>query len=190
MNFKSVLLGFLTIREMSGYEMKALIDESVGFFFGATYGSIYPAVRDLEVDGFVEKTIIIQHDRPNKNVYRITQAGRDYLKDQLRTPPAPDNFRSEFLIRLFFGRHIQPTQLLEWISQDRQIRQTLLNKLRETERGIPEHETFERMCLGFGLTYYTSTLAWLDEVEAQVRALADGGIGVKEAEEAPNQRED
>src|ERR687883_548981 len=53
MNLKSVLLGFLTSRDLTGYELKHLMERSVGHFFGASYGSIYPALRDLEEAGLV-----------------------------------------------------------------------------------------------------------------------------------------
>jgi DNA-binding PadR family transcriptional regulator len=172
MNFKSVLLGFLTLEDLSGYELKAMMDRSVGFFFGATYGSIYPALRELEAHGMVEKTTIVQSRRPNKNVYKLTPAGYDYFRAQLDVPPAQENFRSEFMIKLFFGRHQRPEKLLEWITQERDFRQAQLRKLQETEKSIPAESVYPRMCLNFGLTYYTGTLSWLDEVEAQVRALA------------------
>lgn len=178
MNFKSVLLGFLAIRDMSGYELKAIMDNSVGFFFGSTYGSIYPALQELEAGGLVEKTTVVQQERPNKNIYHITSAGKSYFLTQMETPPALDTYRSEFLIRLFFGKHQRPEQLLRWIAQDRAFRQAQLQKLQETEKEIPSHEAFGRMCLEFGLTYFTSTLAWLDKVQEEVNELARRDVNI------------
>jgi DNA-binding PadR family transcriptional regulator len=170
-NLKSVLLGFLADRDMSGYDLKAMMERSVGFFFGATYGSIYPALRELEQGGLVEKTTIVQQERPNKNLYRITPAGTDYLQAQMRTPPAPDTFRSELLIRLFFGKHTQPAQLLEWVAQNRSLREEHLKTLHETDARIPKHAHFAKLCHRYGIRHYTSTLQWLDDVEAEIRTL-------------------
>ena len=76
MNLRAVLLGFLTRGDLTGYELKGAMDESVGFFFGARYGSIYPTLRSLEEEGFVRSTLVVQSDRPNKKVYSLTPEGR------------------------------------------------------------------------------------------------------------------
>lgn len=38
-----IILGLLMEGPMSGYEMKKTIDSSVGLFYRASYGSLYPA---------------------------------------------------------------------------------------------------------------------------------------------------
>ena len=42
-----VILGMLSWRPMSGYEIKALVDRSTRFFWAASYGQIYPELRKL-----------------------------------------------------------------------------------------------------------------------------------------------
>src|SRR5919206_3020020 len=101
MNLKSVLLGFLTNGDLTGYELKHLMERSVGHFFGASYGSIYPALKDLEGAGLVRSTRVVQSERPNKKVYSITPEGEAYFREALSEPPAPDSVRSEFLMHLF-----------------------------------------------------------------------------------------
>ena len=95
MNLRAVLLGFLTRGDLTGYELKGAMDESVGFFFGASYGSIYPALRSLEEEGFARSTLVVQSDRPNKKVYSLTPEGRAYILEGLKKPLAADSFRSK-----------------------------------------------------------------------------------------------
>ena len=66
MDLRSVLLGFLRRGDHTGYELKAAMDESVGFFFGVSYGSIYPALKALEVGGMVRVREVVQSGKPNK----------------------------------------------------------------------------------------------------------------------------
>ncbi len=182
MNLRSVLLGFLTRGDLTGYELKGAMDESVGFFFGASYGSIYPALRSLEEEGLVRSTLVVQSDRPNKKVYSLTPEGRAYFLEALKEPPAEDSFRSEFLMQLFFGRHQDPERLLALIEDHRSSLRDSLERLRRTEekiRKVPQAR-FGLLCLRYGLVYYENTLAWLDAAEREVRATANEGAPARE----------
>jgi DNA-binding PadR family transcriptional regulator len=185
MNLKAVLLGFLTRGDLTGYELKGAMDESVGFFFGASYGSIYPTLRTLEEENLVRSTLIVQSDRPNKKVYSLTPEGRAYFLEALQEPPAKDTFRSEFLTHLFFGRHQDPERLLALIGDYRDRLLGSLERLRGTEHEVREVATpYELMCVRFGLTRYEATLSWLDSVEEEVRAMTAGVVRAAEIDGA------
>ena len=49
-----VILGFLGFEPMSGYEIKAFVDNSTRFFWAASYGQIYPALKRLAEAGLIE----------------------------------------------------------------------------------------------------------------------------------------
>ena len=182
MNLRAVLLGFLTRGDLTGYEIKGAMDESVGFFFGASYGSIYPTLRSLEEDSLVRSTLVVQSDRPNKKIYSLTPEGRAYFLEALREPPAEDGFRSEFLMQLFFGHHQDPERVLALIEDHRTSLRGSLERLRRTEEEIREipRARYGLMCLRYGLVYYENTLAWLDDVEGEVRAIANEGAPARE----------
>jgi DNA-binding PadR family transcriptional regulator len=182
MNLKAVLLGFLMRSDLTGYELKGAMDDSVGYFFGASYGSIYPALKSLEEEGLVRSTLVVQTERPNKKVYSITPKGEEYFREALKERPSEDTFRSEFMMQLFFGRHQEPERLLALIEDHRASIQDSLERLRETERRIREvpQARFGFMCLRFGLVYHESALAWLDDVEKEVRAIAaEDGVAAR-----------
>jgi len=182
MNLKAVLLGFLARRDLTGYELKGAMDERIGFFFGASYGSIYPTLRSLEEEGLVRSTLVVQSSRPNKKVYSLTPEGRAYFLEALKEPPAEDSFRSEFLMQLFFGRHQDAGRLLALIDDRRSSLRDSLERLRRTEEEIREipQARFGLMCLRYGLVSYENSLAWLDEVEKEVRTIANEGTPARE----------
>ena len=178
MDLKAVILGFLTRGSLTGYELKKAMDESVGFFFGASYGSIYPALKGLEGDGSVRVERVVQSDRPNKKVYTLTPEGEARFRKSLEEPPAGDSFRSEFLMRLFFGAHGEPGRLLEQISRYRESQEEGLEKLRRVEEEVEGVATpYEMLCLRYGLESNEAKLRWLEGVEREVRALGNGGDG-------------
>jgi len=173
-DLRTVLLGFLTRGNLTGYELRHLMQRSVGFFFGASYGSIYPALRDLEEAGLVRSTLVVQEDRPNKKVYEITREGRERFRARLvEGAPAEDNYRSELLMHLFFGEEHEGERLLEMVEEYEARCGAKLESLRGVEEEFGEvMSPYQRMCLRSGLSYFRSRLDWVAGVEEQLRSLA------------------
>lgn len=109
-----VILGLLSHEELTGYEIKKRMDTALHYFWGASYGSIYPTL-----DGLVERALAIRRELPGdprkKQVYAITDAGRDYLREWLKRPAERDEIRYETLLKLFFGNEGGPAQAIAHI---------------------------------------------------------------------------
>ena len=92
-----VILGLLSHEDLTGYEIKKRMDTSLKYFWGASYGSIYPALSDL-----VERGLAIKRDGSENNrskiIYSITDEGRSYLKEWLKLPVERDELRYETLV--------------------------------------------------------------------------------------------
>lgn len=109
-----VILGLLSHEELTGYEIKKRMDTVLKYFWGASYGSIYPTLNDLVRRGFATKRGDAESKR-NKQIYTITDDGRKYLKEWLMLPVEKDELRYETLLKLFSemsrGKHRQSTIL-------------------------------------------------------------------------------
>lgn len=186
MDLKTVLLGFLTRGSLTGYELRRLMQRSVGYFFGASYGSIYPALRDLEGAGLVRSTLVVQEDRPNKKVYEITAEGRDRFRARLgEGSPADDSYRSELLMHLFFGEDHDPERLVEMVGEYADRCRAKLESLRGVEDEFGEGMSpYQRMCLRSGLSQFRCRIEWAAEVEEQLRALVGRRTGDEARDEA------
>ncbi|MBK7448579.1 MAG: PadR family transcriptional regulator [Anaerolineales bacterium] len=55
MSLKHAILGFLSFKPFSGYELKKAFDSSVQHFWPANQSQIYRTLAELEGGGFVEK---------------------------------------------------------------------------------------------------------------------------------------
>ena len=117
MDVKTLCLGVLTERDLTGYEIKQHFEEAFSHFFVAGYGSIYPALADLTERGLVSCTSVLQEKRPDKKVYSLTQKGRDALIEELMTTPPRHKVRSEFLVLMVFA-HLLPTTKVTEIADD------------------------------------------------------------------------
>src|ERR1051326_8203492 len=97
-----VILGMVSREPRSGYEIKALVDDTTRFFWAASYGQIYPELKRLSEAGLVEGRDEPRGERP-RTVYAITADGEDELRDWLRRPPETFEMREEGLLKLFFA---------------------------------------------------------------------------------------
>ena len=69
MSLAHAILASLEFQPMTGYDLKKFFDTSVGHFWTTTQSHIYKALNDLENEGWVQKEIIEQEDRPNRKEY-------------------------------------------------------------------------------------------------------------------------
>src|SRR3954465_9601862 len=95
------LLGLLTLKPMSGYELRQLIAQSISHFWGESYGQLYPSLKRLESTGLATKHSESGQKR-DKFVYSITAKGRERLQEWLALPPKPQPPGGELLLKLFF----------------------------------------------------------------------------------------
>ena len=69
-----VILGMLALGARTGYDIKRAIDLSTRFFWGASYGQIYPELHRLEERGLVQATPDPQGGR-RRTAYALPRQG-------------------------------------------------------------------------------------------------------------------
>ncbi|TCS62939.1 PadR family transcriptional regulator [Varunaivibrio sulfuroxidans] len=112
MDAKILCLGVLTLGDASGYEIrKQFEDGRFSDFYGAGFGSIYPALGQLSAQGLVDCVEMEQHGRPDKKVYSITPTGRALFAEALKEMPGPDKIRSETMFMFFFSEMMDKQHL-------------------------------------------------------------------------------
>ncbi len=163
MNIQIAILGFLMSESLSGYEIKTRFENSISNFFDASFGAIYPALNRMERDGWVQKRVVVQEGRPNKNVYAITEAGKVQFLAYLNTPLQDDLIRSDFLLRVFFGRYADPAQYQKWMEEKTEKANDKLEQLRTLSAEVNGNDAFEMKALDYGLAQYEMLLAWLQK---------------------------
>jgi len=103
MSLRHAILGFLSVRPMSGYDLKRTFDQSVRHFWSADQAAIYRMLSELEADGLVAHERIAQETRPDRKLFHATASGLSAL-DEWLTASAPAVPRREpLLVKLFFS---------------------------------------------------------------------------------------
>lgn len=153
MDVKTLCLGVLTFGEASGYEIRGYFEEGpFSHFFQAGFGSIYPSLGRALEEGLVTCRSEAQDGRPDKKIYALTDAGRDYLTSELHQSPANDKIRSEFLVTLFFAGFLAEDRLEEVYDAYLADFDRNIEKMNNLEGGdIPPGQAFVRE---LGMTFY------------------------------------
>lgn len=77
-----ILLSLLSEKEMYGYEITEKVEEISEGYLSYKEGTLYPALKRLELAGLVESYWQDSRDGPRRKYYRITKAGQKALADQ------------------------------------------------------------------------------------------------------------
>ena len=113
MSLKHAILGFLSFKSFTGYDLKKAFDQSVQHFWPANQSQIYRTLAKMTEEGLVNQEVIEREDRLDKKLYHITLAGEAELHKWLTTPkPTPDT-REPFLIQVYFGGKIADQEIIE-----------------------------------------------------------------------------
>ena len=165
-----VILGFVRKGPKSGYEIKALVDNSTRFFWAASYGQIYPELKRL-----AEAGLIVGSDSPTggrkRTVYEITADGEEELRSWLRQAPETFEMRDEGLLKIFFADALPREEALGILREMRARRLAVHGQLRAIKdlklKGDGE-DPFPMIVLEMGLEFTEWFAGWCERMEAQI----------------------
>ena len=95
------ILVCLTDRSMSGYDLAKSFDAAVGFFWHVSHQQIYRELSKLRDKGFVESHEVIQKGKPNRIENKITQAGRDHLREWSKKPSPLPSVKDDLVLKFY-----------------------------------------------------------------------------------------
>jgi len=113
MPIQHAVLGLLARGPSYGYELKASFEQAIGPQWGElNIGHLYQILDRLVRDGQVTRTVVSQRVRPDKNVYSMTEAGREALEAWLEQPfVRQGGYRDDFFLKLFVAAELGPEEL-------------------------------------------------------------------------------
>ena len=128
-----VILGFLGFEPMSGYEIKAFVDNSTRFFWAASYGQIYPELKRLAKAGLIEGEELA-HGGRKRTVYSLTDAGREALAEWHAGGDPIQETRDETLLKMFFADAVGTDATERALEAKRDHHLAVAEQLRAVER--------------------------------------------------------
>lgn len=175
-----VILGLLTFQEMSGYDLKQLINKSIThFYWSPAKSQIYGELRRLESHGLVTMREVPQTLRPDKRLYQITPEGTEAMLQWLQSSGVEaDSYKSALLLKVFFGHMLSYDTNIGLLEERRkQVAQELMmcerrvQELQDKTRGpgVDEETFFPLLTLQRSIALCQADLGWLDGALGQLR---------------------
>jgi DNA-binding PadR family transcriptional regulator len=162
---RHAVLALLADRPAHGYEIKRGLEERFGSVVAPlNAGQVYTTLQRLQRDELVADDAVAQTGRPDKRVYRLTDAGRNTLEEWLGVPSAPTRLRDDFFMKLVFAQSLGLADPAELIARQRAA---YLRSLGELERVLADggaDGTTALVVEGAAL-HLEADLKWLDRCE-------------------------
>ncbi|HEX7521176.1 MAG TPA: PadR family transcriptional regulator [Acidimicrobiia bacterium] len=190
------ILGLLKEQPLHGYELKKRLGETLGFLWGVSYGSLYPALKRLERDGAIETVDpaeafrasgpatgslsgeaaaarirrLTKPGRRTRKAYRITPAGEEqFTRLLIAGAPAGADEDRDFTLKFAFARHLSSDGRLELLGRRRVALADRLSRARST--GAAKGDRYTRSLAEHRTKSTERDLEWVDElISAERRA--------------------
>lgn len=180
------ILGFLNYGPMSGYDLVKAFQSSVEFFWYAQNSHIYLELKKLEKNGYICGETVVQSARPNKKIFYITDAGRKAFLDWLAKGEENDvtHMKSVFLMKIFFGGNLPPSQGIERLKKFRADCEAYLKKMDSIPASIqnygadkePYQTIYWQMAAEFGDCYIRTCIAWAGRCIEKLETMYTKGV--------------
>ena len=178
MSIKYVILGYISWKPATGYDLKRIIADSEILHWSANNNQIYRGLVDLHKAGWVSKEVMAQDGSPSRHVYTITPAGREALAAWVQeTPEAPEQ-RKAFLMQLLWAGDTDAAVLDGLLDQYLDAVGSKLFMLRvQADRKPDRPDQSEREQYLWGMVYrnwiatYEMELSWIRQVRQELGEL-------------------
>ena len=118
MSLAHAILGLLQQEERTGYDLKtSCFDQCIAHLWPADQAQIYRTLDKLVEQDWITCTVEIQHDRPNRKVYSVTEAGKAELIRWLQCPQPLPTVREPLLVQLFFAAQLPNEAIIHLLEQ-------------------------------------------------------------------------
>ncbi len=188
---KFAILGLLSWKPMSGYDIKKLVDSALSHFWHENYGQIYPTLELLVDEKLASKRDLPSTGKRKRFQYHIPRRGRrafrDWLEEPIETPVVRNQLQLKFFLSCDFDSDFQAKLIGDYRAQQDAVLQEyraseavlrkaldeqaypgeldeLLSMTAKTDASRARQCRVFYLTLRHGIRVIEARLAWCDEV--------------------------
>lgn len=117
MDLRSAILGLLSWKAFSGYDLKRIISGSGLYYWSGNNNQIYKVLLELQQNGLVTVEVLQQQSLPNKKIYTINDKGRAVLRENLLQRPEVSDWPKSFLIQMAWADGLSDEEVITLLEQ-------------------------------------------------------------------------
>lgn len=164
-----LILGMILENDLTGYDIKKLIENNLGVFYKTSFGSLYPALRRLTQKGHVT-TYEESQGKRQKIFYHITEEGKSSFLDWISTPMNIFDGTNTNLAKVYFFDRI-PLDIRERKLQEYEINNiNYLHQLEMLEKQFSQMDNmneyyYKLSTLYYGISITQKTIEWCRHIQ-------------------------
>lgn len=175
MSITFAILGILSWKPSTGYELKKIFEESSFMYWSGNNNQIYKALLQMQNEGLVTNEVIHQDSSPSKKVYKITEEGIEELKEWVLSNPETPEFKKTFLIQLAWSNLLNNQELNDLLLRyENGLKIQLLMQQEKSSRSLnspnrnnQESFIWDMISQNF-ISSYKTELDWVQEVRQKL----------------------
>jgi len=166
-----IIMGMVLGQELTGYDIKKEVEQSIGNFYNINYGRLYPALSKLSDQGLLTMREEMQGKRLKK-FYQTTKLGENTFLNWLSSP-VDEQASAEFqLVQIFFYGCLPKELRDQRLREYENLLKKMLQQLQQIENSLPSENLSDKDYFGISTLYYGfqqvhSTLRWLKYIQEQ-----------------------
>lgn len=175
MSINCAILGILSYKPLTGYDLKKIIQDSPFMYWSANNNQIYKALVELLDEGFVTSEVFHQESSPSKKIYTITKEGLDELKRWVQSTPEVPEFKKTFLIQLAWSHQLNTDELDTLLSKyENEVRMQIMLQQEKKQRGVFSPGRTSREVHLWDMMYdniissYKNELVWIQKLRKEL----------------------
>ncbi|MGW0766658.1 PadR family transcriptional regulator [Streptomyces sp. NPDC002676] len=170
MSLRHALLGLLSERPASGYDLLKTFETSLANVWPATQSQIYTELTRLAGSGLIAVTA--EGPRGRKE-YALTDEGMSELRHWLTETKPQRNARSDILLRVFFLGVLRPEQARDYLTELTEMSREGYEQLRQLADSIDWDDdnlsVYGRIALEYGLRFNAMRQEWAEWAAKQIK---------------------
>jgi PadR family transcriptional regulator, regulatory protein AphA len=174
-SIKFAILGILSRKPSTGYELKKVFEESSFLYWSGNNNQIYKALIQMQDEELVTSEVVHQESSPSKKIYSITDEGLKELKEWVLSSPEAPEIKKTFLVQ-FAASHILDNQELNQLlsKYENELKVQLVMEQEKTRRtlsspGSDARDNLIREMISENIaSTYKSELNWVRETRERL----------------------
>lgn len=185
MKFRWILLSILNSGRKTGYDVKQLVDDQLGYFWHVTAPQVYGELKKLEGLGWVTKEVGPSKRGPQRHYFQLTRAGETALHSALLTTPGEIESRDEWKCLWWVvsksGNKQKKIHFLNQLIADKESRLLKVNERIASSTADPKSHSWDEFLSGWIVSELENSIRWAREALNNIDVVEEDDLNGEDA---------